>query len=79
MKAIVFDVFGTIVDWRSSLIHQFNELQKELGIELPSEVITDYLRNPLNMHTKSHFVLGIGTLTHYSGSYVATRSKGCSP
>ena len=44
MKAIVFDVFGTIVDWRSSLIHQFNELQKELGIELPSEVITDQWR-----------------------------------
>ena len=31
MQAIVFDVFGTIVDWRSSLINQFNELEKELG------------------------------------------------
>lgn len=44
MKAIVFDVFGTIVDWRSSLIHQFNELEKDLGIELPSEVLADQWR-----------------------------------
>lgn len=44
MKAIVFDVFGTIVDWRSSLIHQFNELEKELEIELPSEVLADQWR-----------------------------------
>lgn len=44
MKAIVFDVFGTIVDWRSSLIKQFNELEKELGIELPSEVLADQWR-----------------------------------
>lgn len=44
MKAIVFDVFGTIVDWRSSLIHQFNELQKELGLELPSEALADQWR-----------------------------------
>ncbi|SDN73162.1 haloacid dehalogenase type II [Vreelandella arcis] len=44
MKAIVFDVFGTIVDWRSSLIHQFNELEKELGIELPSDVLADQWR-----------------------------------
>lgn len=45
MKAIVFDVFGTIVDWRSSLINQFNELEKELGVELPSEVLTDQWRH----------------------------------
>lgn len=45
MKAIVFDVFGTIVDWRSSLIKQFNELEKELGVELPSEVLTDQWRH----------------------------------
>ncbi|CAD5250688.1 MULTISPECIES: haloacid dehalogenase type II [Halomonadaceae] len=44
MKAIVFDVFGTLVDWRSSLIHQFNELEKDLGIELPSEVLADQWR-----------------------------------
>lgn len=44
MKAIVFDVFGTIVDWRSSLIHQFGELEKELGIDLPSEALADQWR-----------------------------------
>ncbi|MCO7248094.1 hypothetical protein [Halomonas sp. Mc5H-6] len=44
MKAIVFDVFGTIVDWRSSLIHQFGELEKELDIELPSEELADQWR-----------------------------------
>jgi len=44
MKAIVFDVFGTIVDWRSSLINQFQALEQELGIELPSEALTDQWR-----------------------------------
>ncbi|MBT2785521.1 MULTISPECIES: haloacid dehalogenase type II [unclassified Halomonas] len=44
MKAIVFDVFGTIVDWRSSLINQFRALEKELGIELPGEALTDQWR-----------------------------------
>ncbi len=44
MKAIVFDVFGTIVDWRSSLIRQFKALETELGIEIPCEVITDQWR-----------------------------------
>ncbi|WP_339935699.1 haloacid dehalogenase type II [Vreelandella glaciei] len=44
MKAIVFDVFGTIVDWRSSLIHQFRGLEKELGIDLPSEELADQWR-----------------------------------
>ncbi|QNI02267.1 haloacid dehalogenase type II [Halomonas sp. SH5A2] len=44
MKAIVFDVFGTIVDWRSSLINQFRALEQELGIELPGEALTDQWR-----------------------------------
>ena len=44
MKAIVFDVFGTIVDWRSSLIHQFRGLEKELGIDLLSEELADQWR-----------------------------------
>ncbi|PRY63517.1 hypothetical protein B0H98_108112 [Vreelandella songnenensis] len=42
MKAILFDVFGTVVDWRSSLIQQFSEL--ELGFELPKEALTDQWR-----------------------------------
>ncbi|MCA1773350.1 MAG: haloacid dehalogenase type II, partial [Halomonas sp.] len=44
MKAIVFDVFGTIVDWRSSLINLFRALEQELGIELPGEALTDQWR-----------------------------------
>lgn len=44
MKAIVFDVFGTIVDWRSSLMNQFLALEQELGIELPYEALTDQWR-----------------------------------
>ncbi|WP_447955985.1 HAD family hydrolase [Vreelandella sp. EE7] len=44
MKAILFDVFGTVVDWRSSLIRQFEALEKELGLELPREALTDQWR-----------------------------------
>ncbi|WP_447553553.1 haloacid dehalogenase type II [Vreelandella sp. EE22] len=44
MKAILFDVFGTVVDWRSSLIQQFSELEQELKIELPKEALTDQWR-----------------------------------
>lgn len=44
MKAIVFDVFGTVVDWRSSLINQFAKLGKELGLELPGEALADQWR-----------------------------------
>ncbi|RUR39101.1 haloacid dehalogenase type II [Vreelandella populi] len=48
MKAIVFDVFGTVVDWRTSLIHQFaelgKELEKELGFELSGEALADQWR-----------------------------------
>lgn len=44
MQAIIFDVFGTVVDWRSSLIRQFNSLA---GIEqgpLSSEALVDEWR-----------------------------------
>ncbi|WNL40017.1 haloacid dehalogenase type II [Halomonas sp. PAMB 3232] len=44
MKAILFDVFGTVVDWRTSLIQQFGKLEQELGIELPKETLTDQWR-----------------------------------
>jgi len=32
VKALVFDVFGTVVDWRSSLIEQFEEFGAEKGL-----------------------------------------------
>ena len=44
MRAILFDVFGTVVDWRSSLIAQFQALSAELGRELPGEMLADQWR-----------------------------------
>ena len=32
VKAVVFDTFGTVVDWRSSLIEQFEEFGRQRGI-----------------------------------------------
>jgi 2-haloacid dehalogenase len=34
VKALTFDVFGTVVDWRTSVIRQGEELGARLGIEL---------------------------------------------
>ena len=33
VKALVFDVFGTVVDWRSSLIADFTKWGAERGIK----------------------------------------------
>jgi 2-haloacid dehalogenase len=44
MRAILFDVFGTVVDWRSSLVAQFRALSAELGRELPGEMLADQWR-----------------------------------
>jgi hypothetical protein len=32
VKALVFDVFGTVVDWRTSIIEQFQAFGREKGI-----------------------------------------------
>ena len=34
VKALVFDVFGTVVDWRSSVIRDGEKLTKELGVQV---------------------------------------------
>ena len=34
VKAVVFDTFGTITDWRGSITRQGEALAKEKGIEL---------------------------------------------
>ena len=34
IKALTFDVFGTVVDWRSSIIEEGNQLKSEWGWEL---------------------------------------------
>ncbi len=35
-RALVFDIFGTVVDWRASLIREGQALQARLGARLPS-------------------------------------------
>ena len=32
IKALVFDVFGTVVDWRSSVISECKILEKKTGV-----------------------------------------------
>ena len=34
VEALVFDVFGTVVDWRSSIIREGRALGERLGIEV---------------------------------------------
>jgi FMN phosphatase YigB (HAD superfamily) len=33
IKALIFDVFGTVVDWRSSIIAELQELGEKHGIK----------------------------------------------
>ena len=44
VRAIVFDTFGTIVDWRGSLIHSLKSFGKEHGLEAPWEQVADRWR-----------------------------------
>jgi 2-haloacid dehalogenase len=44
VQAIVFDTFGTIVDWRGSLIHSLKSFGTERGLEAPWEQIADRWR-----------------------------------
>jgi len=41
VKALVFDVFGTVVDWRSSLIADFTEWGKRRGIDADWTALVD--------------------------------------
>src|SRR5919201_7141245 len=34
VKALVFDVFGTVVDWRGSVIREGEALRREKGVEI---------------------------------------------
>ncbi len=34
IKALTFDVFGTVVDWRSSIIREGNQLNREKGLNI---------------------------------------------
>ena len=44
VKALVFDVFGTVVDWRSSIIRQGKEFGKANGVEADWEAFADAWR-----------------------------------
>ena len=44
IKALTFDVFGTVVDWRSSIIEEGNQLNSEWGWELNWEDFADRWR-----------------------------------
>jgi 2-haloacid dehalogenase len=41
VKALVFDVFGTVVDWRSSLISDFTNWSKTRGVEADWTALVD--------------------------------------
>ena len=44
VKALTFDVFGTVVDWRGSLIRQGKELGREKGLDVDWAVFADRWR-----------------------------------
>src|SRR5437879_8631404 len=41
VKALVFDVFGTVVDWRTSLIADFTKWSKKRGIKADWTALVD--------------------------------------
>ena len=44
VKALTFDVFGTVVDWRGSLIRQLEELGREKGYKVDWAAFADRWR-----------------------------------
>jgi 2-haloacid dehalogenase len=44
VRAIVFDTFGTVVDWRGSLIRALEDFGKKRGLDAPWERIADRWR-----------------------------------
>jgi len=45
VKALIFDVFGTVVDWRSSIIKQCQDLGQVRGIEADWDAFADAWRS----------------------------------
>ena len=41
IKAVVFDTFGTVVDWRSSITKDFRAFGKQKAIDIPWEAFVD--------------------------------------
>jgi len=44
VKALTFDVFGTVVDWRSSIVREGRELGRAKGLDVNWEAFTDAWR-----------------------------------
>ena len=44
VKALVFDTFGTVVDWRTSVSHEVAELAKKKGLKVDAEKFADAWR-----------------------------------
>jgi len=44
VKALVFDVFGTVVDWRNSIIREISEVGEEVGVSGDWESFADRWR-----------------------------------
>ena len=44
VKALIFDVFGTVVDWRSSIIRQAQQFGQEHGVEADWDAFADAWR-----------------------------------
>jgi 2-haloacid dehalogenase len=44
VKALVFDVFGTVVDWRTSVAHEVQELAKQKGVTVDAAKFADAWR-----------------------------------
>lgn len=50
VKALVFDVFGTVVDWRGSIIAEGRRLNAELGLAVDWATFTDEWRGEYRPH-----------------------------
>src|SRR5262245_23573817 len=44
VKALVFDVFGTVVDWRTSITREVEELAKQKGLKVDAGKFADAWR-----------------------------------
>jgi 2-haloacid dehalogenase len=50
LRAIVFDTFGTLVDWRTSIIRQLEAFGREHGIEADWAALTDAWRSAYRLN-----------------------------
>ncbi len=44
VKALTFDVFGTVVDWRGSVSREIGALANERGLEVDADLFADEWR-----------------------------------